>query len=96
MTTPIGPAARALQRIRARHIADADGNCAECGQTWPCNTMVDADGDPPEDLVANAINRVRTAVTAAEAQKPATVAEFRTLVRAALEPAAPATPTVQP
>lgn len=109
MTTPTGPAARALQRIRARHIANAEGHCAEDGQTWPCRTMIDADGDPPDDMVANAISRVRTAVTAAETQKPATVAEFKTLVRSALEPptapvpATPApapttttTPTVQP
>jgi len=88
VTTPTEPAARALQRIRNLHPAAADGHCAECGQTWPCRTMQAADG-PPDSPVDNAINRVRTAITAAEAQKPATITEFRTLVRAALDGTTP-------
>jgi hypothetical protein len=50
--------------------------------------MQAADG-PPDSPVDNAINRVRTAITAAEAQKPATITEFRTLVRAALDGTTP-------
>lgn len=96
MTTPAEPAARALQRIRNLHVAGPDGLCADCKQTWPCNTTKAADG-PPDSPLDNAINRVRTAITAAESQKPASFAEFRTLVRAALDgTTTAATPTVQP
>lgn len=94
MAQPVEPAARALQRVRDRHAAGPDGNCVEDGQPWPCRTMHDTDG-PPDSPVDNAINRVRTAVTAAEQQKPSSIAEFKRLVRDALDPPPPA-PPVQP
>ncbi|MEU8136595.1 hypothetical protein [Streptodolium elevatio] len=96
MTTPTTPAQRALQRVRDRHPAGDDGNCTECGKAWPCPTLEDVDGDPPDDLVATAINRARTVITAAEAQKPATVAEFKRLLRDAIDPPPPQPPPVEP
>jgi hypothetical protein len=84
MATPAEPASAALQRIRARHTADPDGLCAECRTSWPCNTIQDADG-ALGDPVTRAINRARTAITIAEAQQPATVAELKLLIRQAID-----------
>lgn len=94
MTTPTTPIQRALQRVRDRHAAGPDGNCQADGELWPCPTLNDVDGDPPEDQVAIAINRAKTALAAAEAQKPTTVAEFKRLLRDAIDPPVP--PPVDP
>lgn len=92
MTQPTEPAARALQRVRKRHVAGTDGLCVDCGQTWPCATIYDTDGPPTDDKVGRAINRAITRLTAALEQPPATLVELRQWLRDAIdaEPPVPA------
>lgn len=90
---PTEPAGRALQRVRNRHVSGTDGLCTDCGQTWPCGTIQDADGPPQGDVVATAINRLSTLVAVWAQQPPASFADMRRQAREAVDGPQPSPPS---